>query len=68
MRIIQKAMLGYQLHEVYSNSRIDLAVKRQMSESMMKNMMRVDVTEVFSPERIARVAESTALSLASRWT
>ena len=55
MRIIGRAMLGQNLHEIYSNSRINLAVCRQTVESTKNGLMSADVTEIFSPERVASV-------------
>ena len=49
MRIVSLALLGRSIHEVYSNSRIDIAVARQSAEGMI--LMSADVTEIFSPER-----------------
>ena len=53
MKIVGRAILGHSVEEVYSNQRIQLAVTRQTVESM--KLMSVDVTEIFSPERVAAV-------------
>ena len=61
MRIIGRAMLGQNLHETYSNARIDLAVCRQSVESSRNGLMSADVTEIFSPERVASVCREFGL-------
>ena len=55
MRIVSLALLGWSIHEGYSNSRIDTAVARQSAEAMM--LMSADVTEIFSHERLAAVCK-----------
>ena len=42
--IISRAMLGQNLHEIYSNARIHLAVCRQTVESSKNGLMSADVT------------------------
>ena len=59
MRFVSLALLGRSIHEVYSNSRIDTAVARQSAEAMM--LMSVDVTDIFSPERVAAVCNEFGL-------
>ena len=61
MRIICRAMLGQNLHEIYSNSWINLAVCRQTVESSRNGLMSADVTEIFSPERVASVCREFGL-------
>ncbi len=61
MRIISRAMLGQNLHEAYSNSRINFAVCRQTVESSKGGLMSADVTEIFSPERVASVCREFGL-------
>ena len=61
MRIIGRAMLGQNLHETYSNARINLAVCRQSVESSRNGLMSADVTEIFSPERVASVCREFGL-------
>ena len=58
-KIVSLALLGRSIHEVYSNTRIDTAVARQTAEGMM--LMSVDVTEIFSPERVASVCKDFGL-------
>ena len=55
IRIVSLALLGWSIHEVYSNSRIDTAVARQSAEAMM--LMSADFTDIFSPERVAAVCK-----------
>ena len=59
MKIVSLALLGRSIHEVYSNARIDVAVARQSAEAMM--LMSTDVTEIFSPERVASVCKEFGL-------
>ena len=59
MKIVSLALLGRSIHEVYSNSRIDIAVARHSAEAMM--LMSADVTEIFSPERVAGVCKEFGL-------
>ena len=61
MRIIGRAMLGQNLPEIYSSSRINLAVCRQSIESSRGGLMSADVTEIFSPQRIATVCRKFGL-------
>ena len=59
--IICKAILGKSLHEIYSNNRIKLAVDRQSVECLNKQMLGVDVMEVFSPERVGKLCKEHGL-------
>ena len=51
----------HSLHEIYSNSRIDLDVCRQTVEASKNGLMSADVTEIFSPERVATVCRDFGL-------
>ena len=55
MKTVSMAILGHNIHESYSNSRIELAVTRQTAETMINGLMSTDATEIFSPERVAQV-------------
>ena len=55
MLIIGRALSGQSLHDIYSNSRINLAVCRQTAESSKGGLISADVAEIFSPERVATV-------------
>ena len=59
MMIVSLALLGRSTHEVYSNACFDAAVARQSAEDMM--LMSADVTEIFSPERVASVCKEFGL-------
>ena len=72
--IVCRALLGKSLHEMYSNKRIDLAVKRQTVEMMKKEvgmndvhgsagkvLPKVDVSEIFSPERVGALCRDYGL-------
>ena len=61
MKIVSLAILGRSIHESYSNSRIELAVSRQIAETMMIGLMSTDVTEISSPERVAQVCREFGL-------
>ena len=58
--IVSRAFLGHDLHEVYSNKRLCLASSRNMVESYCK-LASVDVSEMFSPERVTKVCEEFGL-------
>ena len=60
MKMMSLALFGRSIHEVYLNSRIDIAVSRQSAEAMM--LMSADVTEIFSPERVAAVCKEFGLT------
>ena len=66
--IVSQAILGKNLHDVYSNERIILAVNRQSVENMNAQMASVDVMEVFSPSALAKLASSSGLSRVWPWT
>ena len=53
--IVCKAVLGRDLHDVYSNKRIQVAVNRQVAEMMTGQFKSTDVAEIFSPQRVAKV-------------
>ena len=53
--ILSKAILGKSLSEVYSNGRIQLAVNRCSMERLNTQLSSTDVSEIFSPERVAAV-------------
>ena len=55
--IVSQAIIGKNLHDVYSNERIILAVNRQSVENMNAQMASVDVMEVFSPERVGKACK-----------
>ena len=59
--ILCKAILGKSIHETYSNDRIKLAVDRQSVECLNKQMLGVDVMEVFSPERVGKLCKEYGL-------
>lgn len=59
--IVSQAILGKNLHDVYSNERIILAVNRQSVENMSAQMASVDVMEVFSPERVGKACKQFGL-------
>ena len=59
--IVCQAILGKNLHDIYSVSRIKLAVDRQTMESLKGQMSGVDVMEVFSPERVGKLCEEYGL-------
>ena len=59
--IISKAILGHSLHEVYSNRRIQLAVSRTHMSNISKHLDGVDMSEVFSPERVTSVCRRFGL-------
>ena len=50
-------MLGGDLTEVYSNGRMKLAANRHMVTQLLK----VDISEMFSPERVTTVCEKYGL-------
>ena len=49
--ILHRANLAGDLTEVYSNGRIKLAANRRMVTQLLK----VDISEMFSPERVTTV-------------
>ena len=55
VQILSRLILGQSIHETYSNSRIELALSRHTAKAMMAGLMRIDVTEIFSPEYVAKV-------------
>ena len=61
IHIVSMAILGRSIHESYSNSRIELAVSCQTAEAMINGLMNTDVTEIFSPERVAQVCREFGL-------
>ena len=56
-------MLGHDLTETYFNDRLKLAGNRHM----IGQLMGVDTSEMFSPERVTAVASNTDWSRAKRW-
>ena len=56
-----KAILGHSLHEVYSNRRIQLAVNRNAMERISHLLDSTDVSEVFSPARVAAACNRVRL-------
>ena len=60
--ILNKAILGHSLHEVYSNQRIRLAVERNKMEGLNKQLASTDVCEMFSPERVTAVCKQYGLT------
>ena len=61
MRIVSRALIGQSVHEIYSNSRIKLAVCKQTVESSKGGLMSADVIEMFSPECVATVCREFGL-------
>ena len=59
--IIGQAVLGKNLHDVYSHLRIEMAINRQSAEYMTKQLSSVDVVEVFSPERVGEMCSEFGL-------
>ena len=59
--ILCRAILGKNLHDVYSNARAKLAVNRQSMEQLNRELMGVDVMEVFSPERVGKFCKEHGL-------
>ena len=59
--ILSKAILGHSLHEVYSNKRIQLAVNRCSMERINCQLGSTEVSEIFSPERVATVCSRMGL-------
>ena len=59
--IVSQAILGKNLHDVYSNKRIILAVNRQSVENMNAQMASVDVMEVFSPACVGKACKQFGL-------
>ena len=55
--IIFNAVLGRNLTEIYSNSRIKLAVDRET----VNQLLSTDIMEVFSPERVTATCEKYGL-------
>ena len=56
-KILYHAVLGHSLTEVYSNQRIKLAADRFVASKLMS----VDVSEIFSPERVSAVCSAYGL-------
>ena len=59
--IVGQAVLGKNLHDVYSHLRIEMAINRQSAEYMSKQLSSVDVMEVFSPERVGEMCREFGL-------
>ena len=55
--IIYRAILGHDLMEVYSSTRMKLAADRHMVSQLLK----VDMSEMFSPERVTSVCKKYGL-------
>ena len=51
--ILHRAVLGQNLHDVYSNERIKLAITRNDKKNLNEQLLSTDNTEIFSPERVA---------------
>ena len=56
-----RAMLRKNLHDIFSNERIKLALERQLAEHTSRQILGVDAMEMFSP----RQSESSAWSTGS---
>ena len=52
--IVCRSILGKKLHDVYSNERLKFAADRQLMELLKRQLLGVDVMEVFSPERVGK--------------
>ena len=48
-----RAVLGQNLHDVYSNEQIKLAIDRNSVENLNKQLLSTDITEIFIPARVA---------------
>ena len=60
--ILNKAILGHSLCEIYSNGRIQFAVNRSSMEHLNTQLSSTDVCEIFSPERVAAVCGRMGLT------
>ena len=49
------------MHDVYSNERLRLATSRQSMELPKRQLLGVDVMEVFSPERVGKLCKEYGL-------
>ena len=56
--ILDHAILGHDLTEIYSNARLTLAGKRHV----FGQRMGVDMSEIFSPERVTAVCKQYELA------
>ena len=56
-KVVSQAILGKNLHGIYSNKRVLLAVNRQSFEHMSAQFASTDVMEVSSPERVGNVCK-----------
>ena len=52
-RISHRAVLGQNLHDVYSNKRTRLAIDRNGIENLNRQMLSTDITELFASERVS---------------
>ena len=55
--ILSRALLGKDLSEVYSNTRLRIAAER----NMVNQLLKVDISEMFSPERVTSVCKKYGL-------
>ena len=55
--IIYRAILGHDLTDIFSNKRLQLAADRQF----VNELLRVDMSEMFSPERVTAVCRDYGL-------
>ena len=49
------------MHDVYSDERFQLAASRQSVELLNRQLLGVDVMEVFSPERVGKLCKEYGL-------
>ena len=56
-----RAMLGKNLHDVFFNARIKPAVDSQSTEHLNRQILGVDVLEMFSPERVGKLCKEYGL-------
>ena len=60
--ILHRAVLGENLHDVYSNKHIKLAIIRNDMENLNEQLLSTDITEIFSPERVTAHCKKYGLS------
>ena len=63
--MVCRHVLGQNLHDVYSNERLQLAASRQSVEMLIRQLRGVDVMEIFSPERVGKLCKEYGLDQGS---
>ena len=63
--IVCRYLLGKNLHDAYSNERLQLAANRQSVEMMNRQLLGVDVMEIFIPERVGKLCKEYGLDQGS---